>query len=475
MYSRAGWSAVRSWHSVGLALLAAFVLLLPSPGWAGGSRWGKGYIPNVELVTQDGKRLRFYEDLIKDKVFVVDFLFTTCRDFCPLAAARLAELQEKLGDAMGRDIFFYSISIDPETDTPERLKDYARTFQAGPGWLFLTGKPEDIREIRYKLGDRGKTLSEHRNEVLLGNGATGVWARNSVLGDLNSLALVVRGMDPKWRPSVSAGHAPKPVKWDFSAHPGEALYKRMCAGCHTVGQGARAGPDLAGITGRRDRDWLVRFISDPERMRAQKDPVALALAANFPTVRMPVLGVSQSDAGDLIAYVVHREEEDAKRTHPLESLFGLTTHTGARLTSEAVKGMPVAVFFGFTHCPDVCPTTLMDWSNVLDGLGKDGDRLKVLFVSVDSERDTPAALASYLGSFDPRITALTGSAADIARAARTFGALYEKVASSDGAYTFDHTTNVYLIGPDGRLAATANLQTPEADRQRVLADLLARH
>jgi protein SCO1 len=475
MNSRARWgTAVRSGGWVGLALLAAFAPLLPAVSRADAPRWGKGYLPDVELVTQDGKPVRFYDDLVKDKVFVVSFLFTTCRDFCPLAAARLSELQEKLGEAMGRDIFFYSISIDPETDTPERLKEYARTFQAGPGWLFLTGKPDDIRAVRYKLGDRGKTLSEHRNEVILGNGATGQWARNSLLGDINSLAVTVRGMDPRWHPSARAGHTPKPVKWNFASRPGEALYKRMCAGCHTVGQGDRVGPDLAGVMGRRDREWLVRFISDPERMRVQKDPAAMALVANFPTVRMPALGVSQGDAGDLIAYIAHREEEDARRTRPLDALLGLTTHTGVQLTSEAVRGMPVAVFFGFTHCPDVCPTTLLDWSNALEELGKDGDRLKVLFVSVDGERDTPAALAGYLGSFDPRITALTGSAADIARAAQTFGALYEKVAGSDGSYTFDHTTNVYLIGRDGRLAGTANLQTLDADRQRMLADLLAR-
>ena len=87
------------------------------------------------------------------------------------------------------EVFFYSLSIDPETDTPERLKQYADTFRAGPGWLFLTGKPEDIHAIRYKLGDRSRVLSEHRNEILLGNGATGAWARNNVLGDLDSLAL----------------------------------------------------------------------------------------------------------------------------------------------------------------------------------------------------------------------------------------------------------------------------------------------
>jgi protein SCO1/2 len=454
-------------------MLLAVALMLPATSWSQTPRWGKSYFPDVEVVTQDGKVLRFYDDLIKDKVFVVNFLFTTCRDFCPLAAARLSELQEKLGEAMGRDIFFYSISIDPETDTPERLKEYARTFQAGPGWLFLTGKPEDIRAIRYKLGDRAKTLSEHRNEILLGNGTTGDWARNSVLGDISSVAMAVRSMDPKWRPGTRAKHTHKPVMWDFSARPGEALYKRMCTGCHTVGKGDRVGPDLAGITGRRDREWLLKFISDPERMRIQKDPIALKLVADFPIVRMPPLGISRSDAADLLAYVAQREIE-AERMRPLGSLSGLTTHTGKSFTSEAVKGVPVAVFFGFTHCPDVCPTTLMDWSNALEALGKDGDRLRVLFVSVDGERDTPAALASYLSSFDPRITALTGNAADIARAASAFDAKYEKVSGSNGSYSFDHTTNVYLIDQDGRPAGTVNLLTPETDRQRMLAKLLSR-
>jgi protein SCO1/2 len=462
-------------HSLGMALLAAAVLLLTPAREVQAARWGKSYFPDVEVVTQNGKALRFYDDLVKDKVFVISFIFTTCRDFCPLAAARLSELQERLGDAMGRDVFFYSISIDPENDTPERLKEYATTFGAGPGWLFLTGKPEDIQALRYKLGDRGKTLSEHRNEVLLGNGGTGGWAKNNLLGDIGSLASAVRGMDPKWRPPPDVKRTPRTITLalaDLAARPGEALYKRLCAGCHTVGKGSKVGPDLAGVAERRDRDWLLRFISNPEKLRSQKDPIALGLVASFPTVRMPPLGISSRDAGDLLAYVAHLETQRARRA-PLESLYGLTTHTGAPLTPEAVKGKPVAVFFGFTHCPDVCPTTLMDWSNVLESLGKNGDRLKVLFVSVDAERDTPGALAAYMGSFDPRITALTGSAAHVARAARAFDAFYEKTAGSDQGYSFDHTTNVYLVGRDGRIATTANLRTPDDARQEMLAKILA--
>lgn len=142
------------------------------------------------------------------------------------------------------------------------------------------------------------------------------------------------------------------------------------------------------------------------------------------------------------------------------------------MLAEAVQGHPVAVVFGFTHCPDVCPTTLLDWSNVLSGLGADGDRLKVLFVSVDGERDTPDALKAYLASFDSRILGLAGSSAQIAIAARAFDAFYTKVASGS-ASTFDHSTKTYLVDRNGKLAAIVHLNTPEVDRRRVLAALLA--
>jgi protein SCO1/2 len=453
--------------------LVVLAVLIPLCLCGRGFALGKELLPNAKVVTQHGKTLQFYDDRIKDKIFVISFLFTTCRDICPLATARLAELQDRLGDSMGRDIFFYSISIDPETDTPERLKEYADTFRAGPGWLFLTGKPEDIHAIRHKLGERSRVLSDHRNEVLLGNGATGEWARNSVLGDLDILALTVRGMDPKWRPDAGVTRmTPKPLRFDLASRPGQALYKRLCAGCHTVGRGDRVRPDLAGVTGRRDRAWLLSYISDPQKMRAREDAIALGLAAKFRTVRMPALGISEADAGDLLAYIAHLETQHRKRSRPLESLFALTTHDERRLTPELVKGQPVAVVFGFTHCPDVCPTTLLDWSNVLAGLGAEGDRLKIVFVSVDSERDTPAALKDYLASFDPRIVALTGSAAEIAEAAGAFNAFYEKVKQGSGA-TFDHTAKTYLVNRAGRLVASVDRRTPEHERHKLLETLLA--
>ena len=272
-----------------------------------GSRWGKDYLPNVEVQNQDGQTFRFYDDLIKDKLVVINFIYTTCTDICPLTTARLAQVQEKLGSVVGRDIFMYSITIDPEHDGPTQLKQHADAFQIGPGWQFLTGKPEDIAQIRYKLGERSRTKGEHRHEILLGNSATGEWSRDSAFGDLERVTYNIHSLDAKWvalarKPSANAG-APSMVITDT---PGESLFVKACAGCHTVGNGNRVGPDLKGVTSRRGRDWLTRFISEPDKMRAEHDPIALALMEQFKGVRMPNLQISENDAGDLIAFLEAR-------------------------------------------------------------------------------------------------------------------------------------------------------------------------
>ena len=120
-------------------------------GASAGNRWGANYFPNVPLTTQDGKTADLYDDLLKGKAVVVNLIYTHCQDSCPLETARLAQVQKMLGARVGKDIF-YSISIDPEHDTPEALKAYAEKFHAGPGWMFLTGNKEDINLIGRKLG-----------------------------------------------------------------------------------------------------------------------------------------------------------------------------------------------------------------------------------------------------------------------------------------------------------------------------------
>jgi protein SCO1 len=289
----------------GIALLAALILSIPDSSNAQGRRWSEGYFPNLPVVTQDGKTLQFYDDVIKGKIVLVSFIYTSCPDICPLTTARLTQVEDKLGDMVGRDIFFVSLTVDPENDTPEKLKQFSAAFHVGPGWLFLTGKPEDIRLINSKFGERGRNLSEHRQESVLGNDATGQWARNNALGDLDRVVMDIRAMDPKWREQVRTPTYDRAsdVGLSLGTESGQALFKRLCVPCHTIGVGDRVGPDLRGVTERRERDWLVNFIMDPHKMRRQKDPTALALAAQYPGALMPRLGIAKNDAADLISYL----------------------------------------------------------------------------------------------------------------------------------------------------------------------------
>ena len=289
----------------GIATLAATLFSLQTPLHAQSSRWGAGYFPNLPVVTQDGKTLKFYDDVIKGKMVLISFIYTNCPDMCPLTTARISQVEDALGDMVGRDIFFISMTVDPVRDTPERLKEFAKAFDAGPGWLFLTGKPEDIKLINASLGDRSRTIDEHRNEIVLGNDATGEWMRNTVFGDLDRLLIDIRAMDPKWRDQL---RQPKPdpasnTGYALGTQPGQALFKRICAPCHTIGVGDRVGPDLRGVTERRDHAWLADFIMHPDKARARHDPIAMSLEEKFPGVHMPALGVGEVDAGDLIAYL----------------------------------------------------------------------------------------------------------------------------------------------------------------------------
>jgi protein SCO1/2 len=138
--------------------------------------------------------------------------------------------------------------------------------------------------------------------------------------------------------------------------------------------------------------------------------------------------------------------------------FTLTDQLGRKVTEHDLLGRPVVVFYGFTYCPEVCPTTLADMTNWLSELGPDADRLGVYFVTVDPGRDTPEELAKYLASFDPRIRGLTGTAADIDGVAKAFGIYYKRVEIEGGAYTMDHTASVLLLDATGRFAGTISYQ-----------------
>lgn len=131
--------------------------------------------------------------------------------------------------------------------------------------------------------------------------------------------------------------------------------------------------------------------------------------------------------------------------------FALTTHEGGRLASEDLRGRPWVLFFGFAHCPDVCPTTLFELTGALAALGPEGEEVTALFVTVDPERDTQELLAAYMDAFDNRITALRGTTQETATVARAFRATYRKVPLEGGSYTMDHTAIIYLMDRDGNL------------------------
>ncbi len=152
--------------------------------------------------------------------------------------------------------------------------------------------------------------------------------------------------------------------------------------------------------------------------------------------------------------------------------FELTAQDGRRFSSATLAGKPYAIFFGFTQCPDVCPTTLLEMSNHLTALGATAKDLAVLFVSVDPERDTREHMQAYLANFDARIVGLTGTAAEIAEIAKAYRVVYEKVPTS-GGYTLNHTAAVYLMNKAGRLAGTLNYQEPGPVQVEKLRRLLA--
>ncbi len=135
------------------------------------------YFTDLPVVTQDGKELRFYSDVLKDRVVLINLFYTECTGMCPINNAKLAEVQDLLGDSLGRDILLVSVTLDPETDVPEVLKDYASKFEAKEGWLFLTGKKDDIKKITYRLGQTSPQIETHNPLFMLGNLRAAHWSK----------------------------------------------------------------------------------------------------------------------------------------------------------------------------------------------------------------------------------------------------------------------------------------------------------
>jgi len=274
----------------------------------GADHWGADYFPNIELTAQDGRRVRFFDDLVEGKVVLINFIYTRCPDACPLETARLTEVQDILGDRVGRDVFLYSISIDPEHDTPAVLAEYAERFQTKPGWLFLTGDADDIALLRRKLGLLGadeEELKDHSLSLVIGNQATGRWMRRSPFENAYMLANQLGDWLHDWK-------AARPEGQDYANAPelrqvsrGEGLFRTRCSACHAVGAGdglVHVGPNLEGVLARRGREWVERWIAAPDEMLAS-DPIAQELFAAYGKVTMPNLRLNEVEVAALIEFL----------------------------------------------------------------------------------------------------------------------------------------------------------------------------
>jgi protein SCO1/2 len=165
----------------------------------------KRHLPNVELITQDNRKVRFYNDLVKDRRVVIQFMFARCKDICPVVTHKLAEVQGLLKGRVGSDIFFYSITLSPEEDSPRDLKAFAKKHGVGPGWTFLTGKPDDILLLRKSLGffyndpKEDADRNNHSGMLVVGTEPLMRWA------------MCQGGADPKWIATVIQTEADAPL------------------------------------------------------------------------------------------------------------------------------------------------------------------------------------------------------------------------------------------------------------------------
>ncbi|MDH4567308.1 SCO family protein [Pseudomonas sp. BN414] len=161
------------------------------------------YFPNARLLTHEGKEVRFYDDLIRGKVVAINMMYVSCTGRCPIATANLLRVQKMLGERAGRDVFMYSITLQPALDTPQQLKGFVDRHHVGPGWLFLTGAPEDIEQLRFSLGfydvnpEVDGNLANHSGMVRIGNDVYQRWTMAPALAEPEQILATINHVDSR--------------------------------------------------------------------------------------------------------------------------------------------------------------------------------------------------------------------------------------------------------------------------------------
>lgn len=339
-------------HFLWLALIA---LLMGTGHVQAQARWGADYFPNTELTNQDGETFYFFDDLIKDKVVVINFIYTTCPDVCPLETAQLTRVQRILGDRLGKDVFFYSITIDPDVDTPEVLKDYRKRF--GAQWDFFTGDEQEIITLRRKLGlyieDIGGSENNHNVNMIIGNQTTGRWMKRSPFENPYVLADQIGNWLHGWKsPQIVKDYANAPRLRNISS--GEQLFRTRCISCHTIdgSNDADIGPDLLGVTRRRDRNWLIRWLREPDEMLKEEDPIAMEMYNAYNQIAMPNMSLTQVDIMDLLKYMDEETDNQLGKAEPAEDRVVVQAEPGKDIVAvmnawvrEALPGARVNAGF----------------------------------------------------------------------------------------------------------------------------------
>lgn len=355
-------------------------------------------VPDTTVYDQHGQRRSFYTDLVKGKTVAINFIFTTCNGVCPPMTARMRKVQQELGDRVGRDVELISISVDPTTDVPERLKGFADKFKAGPGWTFVTGSKPEIDQLLKALGASAAQISSHTPMILVGNDATGYWTRAHGLSPTSMLVKV-----------ISEAAAGGPARARNGATPGAA------GAAGNDGGGVRQVP----VPGGEDSGPAA-----PER-RVNRRPAP----ATSP-------GAEKAAAG---AGKVKTLAEASAGYFPNTVLL---TQDGkpVRFYDDLLKGKVVLINFVFTTCAGVCPPMTANLAKVQRYLGERvGREVVMISISVDPAVDTPEALKRYAEKFkaQPGWYFLTGSKENV-----------DRVLSKLGGYVDDKVkhSSVLIIG-----------------------------
>jgi protein SCO1/2 len=192
-----------NWRAGRVALVVAVVILIGASPCSAQSKDAerekndspaRNYFTDVALINQDGKPMRFYSDLLKDKVVIINTFFTSCTSVCPPMSRNIQQIQNWLGDRLGKDVHIISISVDSATDTPARLKDYAQKYKAKPGWFFLTGEKENAEAALRKIGQFVESRDDHSTIIIIGNLHTGLWKKAMGMAKPEDLIKIVESV-----------------------------------------------------------------------------------------------------------------------------------------------------------------------------------------------------------------------------------------------------------------------------------------